>query len=116
MIQPILACIALTAIVVGTFQLFGQLVYDYRLDRESIRFILFKIIPVWRIPYSEVIEIRPVSWRSMFSLRHPLFGFVSKPLGPFIRIRRNRGILRNVLITPTRPLEFVAAVRDLAKL
>jgi hypothetical protein len=115
MMEPLLALAVLVVIVVCWFQLFGELVYDYRLEQESVRFILFRFIPVWRIPYSEIADISPASRLSLLSRRYfPPFGFMNKPAGQLVVIKRNRGILRNVFITPRTPAEFVAAVRAAA--
>lgn len=112
MISPATEILILAVVVIGWFRLFGYLVYDALLIETSIKFVLFRHIPLWKIPYSEIAEIRPIGIWPLLTLKSiPLF-FVSRPGAPLVLIKRNRGIFKNIVITPIRPNDFVAAVQQ----
>lgn len=110
--KPILAMIVLVFVVLACFQLFCQLVYDCRLGKTSIEFVLFRSLSVWQVPYSDIAEIRPIARLAVFALRYLPFGFISRPAGRLVLLRRKTGLLlKVVLITPDKPEEFVVTVR-----
>ncbi len=105
----------LVAVVLGFFRLFGDYIYSCRAEQGGIDFHLFRIVPLWKIPYSEIVDVRPIAIRSLFSLRAFPVSFISRPGAQLILIKRNRGIFRNVLITPISPDRFIAAIRSAAQ-
>ena len=111
MMIPILAMIALVVLVISFFQFLGEYVYDYRLSDTSVEFIIFRQIKVWNVPFEEITDIRPALRSDMLSIQKPAFMFVSHPLGKFVFIKRNKGIFRQIIVTPNNRNEFVDNVR-----
>jgi hypothetical protein len=109
---PVFAMIALLVLVIGSFQMFGEYLYDYNLSDTAVEFLVFRKIKVWSVPFNEITAIEPASWKDFFSLKRMPFGFVSHPLGKFILIKRSKGIFKHIIVTPNNQNEFVDNVRS----
>ena len=112
MVIPVLAMIALLVLVLGFFQMFGEYVYDYGLSDTAVEFLVFRKIKVWTVPFNEITAVEPASWQDFFSLKQIPFGFVSHPLGKYVFIKRNKGILKHIIVTPNNQSEFLDKVRS----
>lgn len=93
--------------VVAQFGL--RLIYDYRLTGDSLEILLFRVFPVYRVPFKEIESVYMTSWNQA------KLGFSTLRLGNrfarrFVVIRRKSGSLRVLVITPDRPEEFVNRV------
>ena len=111
MLKPSLAMALLVVAVFGFFRVFGDYIYSCRAEENGIHFRLFGYFPLWKISYLEILDAHPATVRSLFSLRPFPFMFISRPGAQIVLIKRNRGLFRNVLVTPNNPDRFVAAVR-----
>lgn len=111
MLKPALALLLLAIGVLGFFRIFGDCVWSCRAETSSVHFRFLRFIPLWKIPYSEIADVRPVPLHSLFTLKPFRFYFISRPGAQLILIKRNRGFVRNVLITPVTPDQFVTTVR-----
>jgi hypothetical protein len=70
---------------------------------------------LWKIPYSEITGARPIAIRSLLSMRVFPFSFISRPGAQLVLVERNKGLFKNVLVTPTNPDSFIAAIRAAAQ-
>ena len=95
-------------------QVAGRYVLNYKVRETGVDVLVLGVIPVKRIPFKNVAEIREVSWRetcrlnedSLFTLR-----IGNRLFGRGVLIRQKRWILRKIiLMTPDKPDEFVREV------
>lgn len=95
------------AVLVVTQFLF-QYVYDVGLGAAAVEIVIFKRFVVFSIPYEEIEACASVSRLEVtFILALVL---VSRPFGGCVLLRRNRGFIRRIVVTPGRPEEFRAEV------
>ena len=109
------AIVVLAIVVLGFFRIFGDYIYSCSAEEGGIHFRLFRYVPLWKIPYSEMLGARPIAIRSLLSLRVFPFNFISRPGGQLVLIERNKGLFKNVLVTPTNPDCFISAIRAAAQ-
>src|SRR5271166_6625394 len=103
--KSVLAGLALTVIVLGGSQLVGPRCGKYRITNDSIEFVLFGKLRVWRSFFEDIREIRLVSFSEMQT--GLAIGLMNRPFAQYVLVRRRRGIFRAVVITPDQPQEFV---------
>ncbi len=115
MIKTLLEVSVLIIVVLGGFQIFGNAVYGCQLNPRSIDFVLLRFLPVWRLRYEDIAEVRPIKFYEMFSLGNLPFSFSSKPFGKFVALKRKNGILKVIIVTPDLRDEFVSTVRQRLK-
>ena len=86
--------------------------YDYRVHDRGIQFVLFKSIPVWTVPGDQIIEVRPTESEDMFPgvFRTLVAGNRIWRLGRGLIIRRSRGWIREIRITPANNAGFLEAL------
>jgi hypothetical protein len=108
------AIVVLVVVVLGFFRIFGDYIYSCRAEEGGIHFRFFRYVSLWKIPYSEIADVRPIAIRSLLSLRTFPFSFISRPGAQLVLIERNRGLFKNVLVTPTNPDRFIATIRAAA--
>jgi hypothetical protein len=101
----------LAPLAVALFHLFGRWVYGYRLGSTSIEILLFNAIPIWRIPYSEVVRVEELSLKQTLkpSLRVLRLG---NRIGRVVSVQRRSGVVREVLLTPNNPSVFALELRE----
>jgi hypothetical protein len=87
----------------------------YRIDDSGIRIFWLWTIPVMRINFGDILEIREAS-ASHEGLRYLFAAHMGNrillPIGKMVIIRRSRGWRKTVLLTPRNPREFVQAVNQ----
>jgi hypothetical protein len=99
----------------GAFALFIAIVasfpllYDYRIESDAIAFVLLRMLPVYRIRFSNISTIAIVPWMS-FKWDIAL-SLGNRPFRPCVLIKQG-GLLRRVYITPKDADAFVAAVKS----
>jgi hypothetical protein len=106
----ILAGFALVAIVLSASQILGPRCGKYRISDDSIEFMMFGKLRVWRCSFEEISEIRPISFARSFII--PALHLMNRPFAQYVLVRKRRGVFRAVLITPDQPEEFVQIVRQ----
>ena len=106
----ILAVLALLGIVFGFSQIAGPYCGKYRVTDNSLEFVMFGNLRVWRTPFEDVSDIQLISFARSFVI--PALHLMSRPFAQYVLVRRRRGVFRNVLITPDQPQEFVRIVRQ----
>jgi len=101
--------LGIVAVVVFVLQYMWRYVFSYKLTQTSVDILLFGRIPIMRIPFDDIVEIRTVGfpgclWAGMTGLRNRAFGRT-------VLIRRRGGVFSNsVLIAPDHADEFVREV------
>jgi hypothetical protein len=111
---PLLALIGVLAATTLFARYVGlRLIYDYRLLDDGIGLVLFRSLNIWKIPYSEISDIRKVSWNkgtgrqdiSWFALK-----LGNRLQGNFVLLRRKKGLLKEIHLTPRDADQFVSTV------
>ena len=99
------------------FQFFLRFVYNFKVTNIGIVFTLFYILPIWIIPFNNIIEIKKVSikdilksndWRVLFSL-----GFGDRIWGDILMIKKKKGIFKIVLMVIGNADDLINAVNKL---
>jgi hypothetical protein len=103
----LLVFIGLTVISAGLAQYGLRLLYNYRISDDCVQVVLFNLVPLRRVPFSNIAEIKKVtrgevSWNP-FSVE--LWG--NRLFGQVVLIRKKRGLVRAMLITPDNADSFV---------
>lgn len=106
----ILAGLALLAIVFGASQIAGPYCGKYRVTDDSIEFVMFGNLRVWRSSFEDISDIRLISFTRSFVM--PALHLMNRPFAQYVLVRRRRGVFRFVLITPDQPHELVRLVRQ----
>lgn len=98
------------------FLLIGQyglrLFYGYRLTANSVEIIMFHFLPIMKIPYEVILNIRRCTLRELGPAKSGLIRFGNRLLGSYVLIERNRGLFRNVVITPDNADAFIQKVLE----
>lgn len=94
-----------------------RFVYGYRLGPKGLDFVLFGRLAVWRIPVEDIATILEMTWADALFCRIPgmllAFRAGNRIWGPALLIRRRRGVVRLVAITPDDPGSFLREYRKL---
>ena len=102
-IVGILGGIALILLVsrTGVF----ALLYDAKAEEYGIDFVLFRLLKIYTLPYSEIESVREVGFGQM--LTAIAVNFSNRSLTNGFLIRTKSGwFTRQILITPAHPTEF----------
>jgi hypothetical protein len=111
MITPIALGITLLFVVVGTFQKLGRYIYSYRLASDTVQVVLFGAIPVTSIGYSEIVDVREVTFRE--SLKPSLsLRLGNRLVGNLVLIQKTSGLIRSLLLTPDDAPGFAKKLRE----
>jgi len=108
--QITLATLALMVIVLGGSQLAGPRLGKYRITDNSVEFVMFRTVPVWKSFFDDISDVRIISFAEL--LITPSFHLMNRPFGQYVLVRKRRGIFRAVVITPDNPKEFVKLVQQ----
>ena len=90
-------------------QLILPLIYDVAATDKDIRVLVFGVIPVMKIPYTEMSNIAFVSyWQTFTCLNLP-----NRILGitKLVLVERRKGVFKKICITPRNPEIFMQSVR-----
>lgn len=115
---PIMVCSVFAVLVLGGFQLLGQYVIDCRVADQSVQLVLFHFFKIQEVPFDRILEVRLFSrkeiWSSLKQIQFsPSITFVGRPFGQLVLIRlKENGLIKNIVISPHRPNEFIAAVQQ----
>ncbi len=116
MIKILAGFIFLIVFTTLAFQLFERYVINYRIEKNSIQFVLFGKIPLIQIQLSNIAEIRKVSFKEA-TFQRGIEGILvlrcgNRLWGQIILIRRKKGIFKTILITPDNADEFISKIRE----
>ena len=97
-----LVATALVALVV----LCLRFIYDYRINDRAIEVLLFRLIPLYRLPFDNIESIKKISLREA-----GLGGFTirlgNRIMGARLLITKKRGLFKKIIITPDKIDEFI---------
>jgi hypothetical protein len=69
--------------------------------------VLFSAIPVFRIPIAEVVQVTRPSPRGLWLNPWYAFRFGNRIWGETVLIKRKRGLIKSIVITPDDPERFI---------
>jgi hypothetical protein len=112
MIKIIIAFVFLAIFSCLIFQAFARYFYNYKISKDSIRIVLLEKITLFRISFSNIIEIKKISFKEALSNDEYFWAlkFGNRIWGEGVLIRRKKGFLKMILITPDRADEFISKV------
>jgi hypothetical protein len=84
-----------------------RFIYSYDIKNGAIRIVLFSVIPVARIPISGVVQVACASPRSLWLNPWYALRLGNRLFGAAILIKRRRGLIRSIVITPDDPDRFI---------
>lgn len=102
----------LTASILGAATVFCTMVYalrfvyDYRVKNHSIEFMLFRALPVYRIPVDNIDSIQKTSWLRL-GIGGMTLRFGNRVFGTCVLVHRRSGLFRRIVITPKDADKFV---------
>ena len=103
--------IAFVALMLCLFQWLGRYLTSYRFTDNGLRIV--SIFTLILVPYEEIIDIEIVppqeAWKLIFSFNILRLG--NRLWGTGVLIKKTRGVVRTLIISPNRPEEFVTEVR-----
>jgi len=108
--QIILVAVALSVIVLGGNQLIGPRLVKYRITNEAIELVLVGNMCIWRCSFDDISDVRLISFLEMMVT--PYLHLMNRPFARYVFVRKRRGILRGVVITPDNAENFVTLVRQ----
>ena len=98
----------MVAVIVFALQYMWRYVFSYKLTQTGVDILLFGRIPIMRIPFDDIVEIRTVGFPGCLWIGT---GLRNRAFGRTVLIRRLGGVFSNsVLITPDHADEFVREV------
>jgi len=106
----ILAGLVLVTFVLGVSQIVGPHCGKYRITNDSIEFVMFGRLRVWRSSFKDITAIRLISFARLFTIL--ALNLMNRPFARYVLVRRRRGIFRAVVITPDQPEDFVKTVKQ----
>ncbi|WP_247263462.1 MULTISPECIES: hypothetical protein [Pseudomonas] len=102
--------VVMVLFVCGVFQLCGRYLIVYKTTHESIKIEVFGL-PVMRIPYGRIQDVRRISGLESLKPGMRTLRVGNRIVGGVVRVQKDRGAIRSVLVTPDDPDEFVATVK-----
>ena len=99
-------------------RVFWRLIINYRIAPGGIEILLFHSFQIKFIPFSAIQDIQLTSHGKILSMRdlkHLLsLGYANKYIwGPIVVVKQKKGLVKNVLLTPDNPTEFINSVRSM---
>ncbi len=88
-------------------QFIGRYIINYQIRDTAIEIVYFGIIPIMRIPYNNIAEIRKVTFIEASLMFFPL-RFGNRFWGTIVAVRKKKGILKIIVITPDNPDRFIS--------
>jgi hypothetical protein len=107
MIYMIISFLMVIIVTVLMGQYVLSYIYNYRISKKGIKFVLFGIIPIMRFSFRNILEVSKISPKE--SMKYfAVFNFENRFWGQRVLIRRGKGIFRIFTITPDNADEFIA--------
>jgi hypothetical protein len=98
------------ALVASAFQSVGRYIISYKLAKASILVTVFGIVPVGSIPYRDIETMQEVKFTDTLKPNLLTLRFGNRIFGNIVLIKKSRGILKTILITPDHPANFIEEV------
>ncbi|WP_284321699.1 hypothetical protein [Dyella acidisoli] len=83
-----------------------RFVYDYRVKNHSIEIVLFRALPIYRIPVDNIDLIQKSSWLGL-GIGGAALRFGNRIFGTCVLVRRRSGLFRRIVITPEDADKFI---------
>ncbi len=109
----IIAFVALIFLLIFTIllvQFTMRYIYNYQIRDTAIEIVLFGKIPIRRIPYNNIAEIRKLPFKVVLPLSIEMFSalsFGNRVWGTGVLVRKKKGMIKQILITPDNPDRFI---------
>lgn len=96
------------------FQYVAHYIYDYKTQGRSVCILLFKKIPLSQIAFENIAEIRKISYKEAVFGKETLMALRlgNRIWGDIILIRKKKGIIKTILITPDNATQFLQQVKS----
>lgn len=108
-----LLLIIITALL---FQYAGHYAYNYKIREAGIEIALFGKIPLKRILFCNIAEIKKISYKETLPFKSAeMFSalrFGNRILGEIVLVRQKKGITKIVLLTPDNANIFIHEVQQ----
>jgi hypothetical protein len=93
---------------------FMRYVYNYDVKGDRVRVVLFRLIPWMTIRIADIREVEECYPLELWKLT-PVLKFGNRLWGDCVLIRKKRGLIRSIVITPDNAHEFVEQVREIER-
>jgi hypothetical protein len=106
-----IACfVGFLIVAIVVLQFAGPYLYQYRLGDQRLEVKLFGLVPILVLYFSDISEAKVLSGSQLFNpwggVRFANRVFAVRP----VQIRRKKGLLRSVILTPDDPESLVAEI------
>jgi len=81
--------------------------YNYRIANESIQIVIFKVIPVRRLLFNNISEIRKISRKEISWNPFESEKWGNRLFGDIVLVRKKSGLIKSLLITPDDADAFI---------
>jgi hypothetical protein len=106
-------------IIAGIFcyaQFLHRFVISYELTDNYLGFLFFRHMHGSRIPISDIDEVRLFNWKDLFNYTMIVNQHGNRIIGNAVLVKRRRGFIKWMVITPDWPKEFVQRFHELKAL
>ncbi len=101
----------LAVVVTGSaFQLFARYLYNYKLTDDSIQLIALGAVPVMRIRFADISDVREVSFGQTLKSGPFTLRLGNRIIGGFVLVRKRKGLIRSVVLTPDDVPDFLRQI------
>ena len=112
MTSLIVATVVLAGVSALAFQRLARFVITYRLTDRALSISIFGVA-VLRIAYTDIVEVRRVgALESLVPSTATRFG--NRIFGEILLIRKSRGLIRKIMVTPDEPTAFARGISERA--
>lgn len=101
--------------VTVAFQVLGRYIFNYRITKDSLQFVVFRKVPYMYIKLANIAEIREVTFKEATFEKSLVWRCGNRLWGRIILIRRKKGIIKTILVTPDIADEFISKIRERIK-
>jgi hypothetical protein len=113
MINIIASFLFLILFVTIVFQYTARYVYNYRVNDSGIKIVVLGTLPIIRMPFSDIIEIRKISLKeALLANEFSTLRFGNRILGDIVLIRKSKGLFKTIIITPDNSEMFINDVNQ----
>lgn len=109
-VNPLIFLVGAALVLFLTFYML-RFIYDYRIKNNAVEILLFRLMPIYRLPVENIESIQSVGWG-----RLGIGGGVIRLGNRFCRhgvlIEKRRGWFRYIVITPADVEGFLGQIID----
>jgi hypothetical protein len=107
-----LSAMAAVGIVVFWSLVGLRFLYDYRIRDGRIDILLFRRLPIYRVPIAEIASIAKTRWRQL-RIDGGVLRFGNRLFGDCVLIAKRKGQFRRLVIPPADADAFITQVKSL---